>query len=102
METTGGGFCRLKCLGVEEWIASSTHFPSLEHLVLEECCSLKEIPSDFGDIPVLQIIEVNFCLRFTEESARKIKARQEHNGNNWLKILINNQEFFGMTCESMH
>ncbi|KAL7163301.1 hypothetical protein ACSBR2_039405 [Camellia fascicularis] len=102
-ETTGGGFRRLKylklkCLGIEEWIASSTHFPSLEHLVLEECYSLKEIPSDFGDIPVLRIIEVNFCLRFTEESARKIKARQEHNGNNWLKILINNQEFFGMTC----
>ncbi|KAL7163231.1 hypothetical protein ACSBR2_039347 [Camellia fascicularis] len=52
-ETTGGGFRRLKylklkCLGVEEWIASSTHFPSLEHLVLEECYSLKEIPSDSG------------------------------------------------------
>ncbi|KAF5939748.1 hypothetical protein HYC85_024007 [Camellia sinensis] len=52
------------------------------HLVLEECYSLKEIPSDFRDIPVLRIIEVNFCLRFTEESARKIKAKQEHNGNN--------------------
>ncbi|KAL7181064.1 hypothetical protein ACSBR1_040012 [Camellia fascicularis] len=106
-ETTDGGFCRLKFLkfkhlSVERWIASGSHFPRLEHLVLENCSRLKEIPSGLGDILTLQMIEVTLCTHFAEESAKKIKKEQKSNGNDWLKILINNQEYSGITCESVN
>ncbi|THG04312.1 hypothetical protein TEA_014862 [Camellia sinensis var. sinensis] len=90
---TDGGFPRLKFLklknlNVKQWITCSSHFPSLQHLSLERCQYLKEIPSSFGDILTLQLIEVNFCHFSVEESVRKIKEEQESIGNNWLKVLI--------------
>ncbi|CAL5396859.1 unnamed protein product [Camellia sinensis] len=101
-ETTDGGFHQLKflkfkLLSVERWITSSTHFPSLQHLVFENCVLLEEIPSGVGDILTLQIIEVKFCSPFADNSARKIKKEQESMGNNQLKILIDNQECLART-----
>ncbi|KAI7993701.1 hypothetical protein LOK49_LG11G00392 [Camellia lanceoleosa] len=91
--TTDGGFPRLKFLklkylNVKQWITCSTHFPSLQHLLLDGCIFLEEIPSSFGDILTLQMIEVNYCLSTVVESARKIKEEQESIGNNSLKVLI--------------
>ncbi|KAF5945625.1 hypothetical protein HYC85_015853 [Camellia sinensis] len=104
-ETTDGGFHQLKflkfkLLSVERWITSSTHFPSLQHLVFENCVLLEEMPSGVGDILTLQIIEVKFCSPFADNSARKIKKEQESMGNNQLKILIDNQECLARTYET--
>ncbi|KAL7258062.1 hypothetical protein ACSBR1_004225 [Camellia fascicularis] len=94
--TTDGGFPRLKflrlrSLNVEQWITCSSHFPSLQHLSLEGCRNLREIPSSLGDILTLQLIEVTFCHFSVRESVRKIKEEQESIGNNWLKVLIRKQ-----------
>ncbi|CAL5430407.1 unnamed protein product [Camellia sinensis] len=91
--TIDGGFPRLKFLklkqlNVKQWITCSSHFPSLQHVSLEGCGNLKEIPSSLGDILTLQLIEVNFCGFSVVESVRKIKEEQESIGNNWLKVLI--------------
>ncbi|KAI7994363.1 hypothetical protein LOK49_LG11G00374 [Camellia lanceoleosa] len=96
--TTDDGFPRLKFLklkglNVERWITCSGHFPSLQHLSLEWCRDLKEIPSSLGDILTLQLIEVNYCCSTVDESVRKIKEEQESNGNNWLKVLIREQQW---------
>ncbi|KAL7181025.1 hypothetical protein ACSBR1_039977 [Camellia fascicularis] len=91
--TTDGGFPRLKFLklkdlNVKQWITCSSHFPSLQHLLLDGSISLEEIPSSLGDILTLQMIEVN-CRDFTVvESVWKIKEEQESIGNNLLKVLI--------------
>ncbi|KAL7181010.1 hypothetical protein ACSBR1_039967 [Camellia fascicularis] len=91
--TTDGGFPRLKflklkLLDVKQWITCSSHFPSLQHLLLDRCMSLEEIPSSLGDVLNLQMIEVNNCRSTVEESVRNIKEEQESIGNNWLKVLI--------------
>ncbi|KAL2492576.1 NB-ARC domain-containing protein [Abeliophyllum distichum] len=62
-EPNDGEFLQLKYLGfnrtnLENWIADSIHFPSLEHLVIEYCESL-EIPSCIGEIPTLESIELS-------------------------------------------
>ncbi|KAI7994608.1 Late blight resistance protein R1-A [Camellia lanceoleosa] len=61
--TTDGGFPRLKFLklkdySVKQWITCSSHFPSLQHLLLDGCISLEEIPFSLGDILTLQMIEL--------------------------------------------
>ncbi|KAF5939609.1 hypothetical protein HYC85_023868 [Camellia sinensis] len=81
-------FLKLKNLNVKRWITCSSHFPSLQHLSLEWCQYLEEIPSSLGDILTLQMIEVNDCRFTVVESVRKIKEEQESIGNNWLKVLI--------------
>ncbi|KAI7978819.1 hypothetical protein LOK49_Contig748G00002 [Camellia lanceoleosa] len=93
--TTDQGFLRLKFLKlknlkVERWITCSSHFPALQHLSLESCENLEEIPSSLGDVLTLEMIEVAFCHPSAEESAKKIKEEQESNGNNGLKVLIRN------------
>ncbi|KAI7993705.1 hypothetical protein LOK49_LG11G00396 [Camellia lanceoleosa] len=68
--TTDGGFPRLKFLklkdlNVKQWITCSSHFPSLQHLLLDGYISLEEIPSSLGDILTLQMIEgttVDLCV----------------------------------------
>ncbi|CAL5354585.1 unnamed protein product [Camellia sinensis] len=81
-------FLKLKELQVQWWITCSSHFPRLQHLSLEGCRCLKEIPSSLGDIPTLQMIEVNNCCSTLVESVRKIKVEQESTGNNLLKVRI--------------
>ncbi|KAI7994813.1 hypothetical protein LOK49_LG11G00382 [Camellia lanceoleosa] len=60
--TTDDGFPQLKFLKlsrlkVAEWITCSSHFPRLQHLLVDSCMFLEEIPSSLGDILTLQIIE---------------------------------------------
>ncbi|GMP83603.1 hypothetical protein CsSME_00037451 [Camellia sinensis var. sinensis] len=83
-------FLKLKNLKVERWITCSSHFPTLQHLSLESCENLEEIPSSLGDVLTLEMIEVAFCHPSAEESAKKIKEEQDSNGNNGLKVLIRN------------
>ncbi|KAL7163286.1 hypothetical protein ACSBR2_039392 [Camellia fascicularis] len=79
---------QLMNLNVKQWISCPSHFPSLQHLSLEWCRYLNEIPSSFGDILTLQLIEVTYCCFTVVESVRKIKEEQESIRNNWLKVLI--------------
>ncbi|KAI7994814.1 hypothetical protein LOK49_LG11G00381 [Camellia lanceoleosa] len=99
-ETIDGGFPRLKIfklirLNLEQWITCSSHFPSLQHLSLEMCAYLEEIPFCLGDIFTLQMIEVATGHPYAEESARKIKEEQESIGNSWLKVMIDNTLVYG-------
>ncbi|KAA8533657.1 hypothetical protein F0562_030909 [Nyssa sinensis] len=92
-ETRDGEFRRLKFLrlsymNIEQWNASNSHFPRLEHLVLHRCEKLEKIPSNFGDTSTLQTIEVSWCSQSSAHSARQIREEQNSMGNDWLQITI--------------
>ncbi|KAM3263509.1 hypothetical protein P3L10_000503 [Capsicum annuum] len=87
------GFVSLKLLlievsDLEEWSASNDHFPCLEHLVLKSCLRLNSIPHDLGDIPTLQIIEVENSSQSAAFSAKEIQEEQQSFGNDTLEVRI--------------
>ncbi|KAL2493294.1 NB-ARC domain-containing protein [Abeliophyllum distichum] len=92
--TTEDEFQKLKVLKLSwvdnrEWNAPSDTFPILQQLVLRHCNYLENIPSSFGEIPTLQMIEVHDCKQSVEESARNIQEEQRNNmGNDELQIII--------------
>ncbi|KAH6790371.1 hypothetical protein C2S51_005377, partial [Perilla frutescens var. frutescens] len=93
-ETVDGGFLKLKFLlleknKVEIWNLTSTHFPSLQHLVLRLCDALEEIPCGIGEIPTLEMIELYSCGRSTVSSAKRILEEQRSMGNDDLEVRIN-------------
>uniref|UniRef100_M1BFI5 Disease resistance protein n=3 Tax=Solanum tuberosum TaxID=4113 RepID=M1BFI5_SOLTU len=75
----------LKC-----WEARSDNFPNLKRLVLKKCKHLQEIPTDFGEICTLELIELHDCTTTAEASVRKIKQEQDDLDNNILKVYIHN------------
>ncbi|KAL2531147.1 putative disease resistance RPP13-like protein 3 [Abeliophyllum distichum] len=92
-DTREGEFLELKFLeldGVQisEWKASSEHFPKLERLVLRKCYHLKNIPSSFGEILTLEMIEVHGCRNCVTECAMKIEEKQRESGNEEFKVII--------------
>ncbi|CAL5430495.1 unnamed protein product [Camellia sinensis] len=94
-ETSDGEFPRLKFLKLEhvqvdQLEVSSNHFPVLQRLVLIQCNGLKKVPSEMGDIPTLQMIEVHWCHPSLANSAKEIKEEQESIGNNWLQMTESN------------
>ncbi|KAL2464553.1 Disease resistance protein RPP13 [Forsythia ovata] len=94
-EPNEGEFLQLKYLllsqiNLENWIANSIHFPSLERLVIDECEYLKEIPRDIGEIPTLESIEVSDCSDSVVTSAKLIKEEQHSLGNDYLQVRIVN------------
>ncbi|PSS29088.1 Late blight resistance protein like [Actinidia chinensis var. chinensis] len=91
-KTSEGDFPQLKFLKLvaipfEEWQVSSNPFPRLQRLVLVRCYYLQSIPSEIGEVPTLQMIEVCDCGTFVANSAHKIKEEQVSMGNNWLQIV---------------
>ncbi|XP_027075804.1 putative late blight resistance protein homolog R1B-13 [Coffea arabica] len=92
-ETGDEGFCHLKFLklshtDLQQWIASSSSFPSLEQLVLNGCLDLEEIPSSLEEIYTLEIIEVYHSCQSVADSARRLQEIQSYMGNDELKVLI--------------
>ncbi|KAL7181151.1 hypothetical protein ACSBR1_040087 [Camellia fascicularis] len=85
---SGLKFLKLASLNLVWWNASSNHFPSLQQLVISKCHYLAKIPSEIGNIPTLQMIEVDWCNSSLANSAREIKEEQESLGNNWLQIIM--------------
>ncbi|PHT99289.1 hypothetical protein BC332_31896 [Capsicum chinense] len=79
-----------KLPNLQQWEATSYHFPSLEHLVLTDCYSLEEIPFDFADIQTLQLIELHKCMHSVLVSAEQIQEEQQSLGNDDLVIRVNN------------
>ncbi|KAI7994478.1 hypothetical protein LOK49_LG11G00513 [Camellia lanceoleosa] len=96
-ETSDGEFPPLKFLKINsvplvDWKVSCNHFPKLQGLVLIKCYCLKKIPSEIGNIPTLQMIEVHGCNPSIAKSAREIKEEQENMGNHWQQIIESNNE----------
>ncbi|KAL8127449.1 putative late blight resistance protein homolog R1A-10 [Apium graveolens] len=92
-ETRPEAFPRLKFLKLEEldimtWTATRNHFPVLRHLQVYRCSNLMEIPEDFGNIIMLEVIELGGCSDAAANSARHIQKEQEICGNDCLKIVI--------------
>ncbi|KAL1561263.1 hypothetical protein AAHA92_03986 [Salvia divinorum] len=81
-------FLNLECLNLVRWIADETNFPRLRHLRLYCCCNLEEIPSAIGEIPTLQLIDLEECTKSTVASAERIVEEQSENGNYDLKLRI--------------
>ncbi|KAL7099390.1 hypothetical protein ACP275_09G081900 [Erythranthe tilingii] len=85
-ETIEGQFCNLRyllinmCSDLEWWTTDSSHFPRLEHLVLQQLDKLNEIPSGIGEIPTLQSIELNLCHDDAVISTKSIFDEQEDLG----------------------
>ncbi|KAK4433092.1 putative late blight resistance proteinR1B-12 [Sesamum alatum] len=85
-ETSEGEFPQLKFLKIgrtnlKHWVTESSHFPSLERLVLHDCDELGEIPDVIGEIPTLELIEVKRWDKSLVDSAKRIKREQEDSGN---------------------
>ncbi|CAA2933257.1 Hypothetical predicted protein [Olea europaea subsp. europaea] len=92
-DTSESEFPQLKYLKlcdvkIAEWNASSDNFPRLQRIVLEHCKNLKIIPSNLGDIPTLQKIELFMCGQTANESAKKIEEEQKEMGNENFEVTI--------------
>ncbi|KAL3812759.1 hypothetical protein ACJIZ3_014027 [Penstemon smallii] len=72
---------------LEHWRTEETHFPKLRHLSLKSCSELVEIPSEIGNIPTLEIIELFECSAFVVDSAHQIKEEQQSYGNDDFRVL---------------
>ncbi|XP_059623563.1 putative late blight resistance protein homolog R1A-10 [Cornus florida] len=81
-------FLKLQGLDIEQWNASSKHFPNLQRLVLDRCQQLKQIPNDLGEISTLEMIQLQYCSNSAETSARKIQEEQQSLGNDGLEIFV--------------
>ncbi|XP_022847217.1 putative late blight resistance protein homolog R1A-3 isoform X2 [Olea europaea var. sylvestris] len=81
-------FLLLKCSCLVQWRASDTNFKSLECLIIRECFDLKEIPGSIGDIPTLQLIELDNCSSSAENSAKQIQEEQKNLGNDILQVRV--------------
>ncbi|XP_022847056.1 putative late blight resistance protein homolog R1A-3 [Olea europaea var. sylvestris] len=92
-EPTEGEFRKLKFLLLREidlvhWKADDTRFTRLEHLILRQCFELKEIPCSIGDIPTLQIIDLDDASPSAVTSAKQIQEEQKNWGNDSLQVHV--------------
>ncbi|KAH6798031.1 hypothetical protein C2S52_022585 [Perilla frutescens var. hirtella] len=92
-ETVEGEFPQLRFLLLEQinftlWETDAEPFPRLQRLVIRSCAMLEKIPSAFGEISTLEMIELDDCLPSAVHSAREIQEEQESMGNEDLKVLI--------------
>lgn len=97
-DATEGEFCNLKYLKLDNldianWNASSDHFPKLKQLVLQRCKNLEEVPSCFGDIYTLEMIEVYWCSPSAANSVTIIEEQQLEMGNEEFKVSISPAEW---------
>ncbi|KAL0457435.1 UNVERIFIED_CONTAM: putative late blight resistance proteinR1B-12 [Sesamum latifolium] len=90
-EPKEGEFCSLQFLLLEklnlvQWRADEIHFPRLRHLLIRDCSALEEIPSGIGEIPTLEIIELDECSPSVVASAKQIQEDQREYGNDGLQV----------------
>ncbi|XP_042059143.1 putative late blight resistance protein homolog R1B-16 [Salvia splendens] len=82
-------FLYLEFLILVSWIADWTNFPRLHHLRVDNCIYLEEIPSGIGEIPTLQLIELDGCSKSAVASAETIVEEQQSDYENYdLKLSI--------------
>ncbi|KAL1546804.1 putative late blight resistance protein R1B-16 [Salvia divinorum] len=93
-ETIEGEFDNLISLLIDEsnlkcWTTKSCHFPRLQFLMLHRCPYLDEIPNDIGEIPALQLIEIDDHNQSLLYSAKRIQEVQRESwGNEDLKVIV--------------
>nr|XP_009781183.1 PREDICTED: putative late blight resistance protein homolog R1A-10 [Nicotiana sylvestris] len=93
-----GGFKKLKLLHIfmtnlVQWKATSDSLPSLECLVLRHCYKLKEMASEIGDIPTLELIELHHCSHAAATCVEEILEEQKSMGNEILVAHAYNTNF---------
>ncbi|XP_019164858.1 PREDICTED: putative late blight resistance protein homolog R1B-23 isoform X2 [Ipomoea nil] len=76
---------KLDRLNIEKWKAPEDAFPRLQHLVLQKCKHLEEIPESMD---TLQTIDVQWCTHSAVKSAIKIWKDQRELGNDGFKVSI--------------
>ncbi|KAK4480905.1 hypothetical protein RD792_011763 [Penstemon davidsonii] len=76
---------------IKQWITCSEHFPQLQTLFVMGYINLKEIPSEIGDIPTLQKIEVYDSGYEVYKSVVEIEQEQRENGNEELQVINSNE-----------
>ncbi|XP_057771639.1 putative late blight resistance protein homolog R1B-16 [Salvia miltiorrhiza] len=80
-----------ECYGLVRWRADETNFPRLQHLIIEGCDALEEIPAGIGEIPTLQLIHLAYCSPSAEASAKQIQEEQQFEYENYqLQLRISN------------
>ncbi|XP_019179889.1 PREDICTED: putative late blight resistance protein homolog R1A-10 isoform X2 [Ipomoea nil] len=85
-------FCHLICLQIrsvnlKHLEVGADNFPKLEHLFLEDCYKLREIPNSFAEIPTLNLIQLEKCHPSAVESAKQIQAEQHDYGNQNMVVI---------------
>ncbi|XP_031091537.1 putative late blight resistance protein homolog R1A-10 [Ipomoea triloba] len=90
-EPSEGGFRQLKRLVIEsrtleDWNAMGDHFPVLQHLQLNYCDLLREIPIAFADINTLKLIQLRCCWDSVLTFAKRIQDEQRSYGNEALLV----------------
>ncbi|KAL8491639.1 hypothetical protein ACS0TY_023293 [Phlomoides rotata] len=90
-ETNEDEFPQLKYLLIDKsdlqhWITESSHFPRLKSLLLRRCWCLTAIPDEIGEIPTLELIEVDNGNKSLMESAKRIQEEQQSWGNEGLQV----------------
>ncbi|KAL7114986.1 hypothetical protein ACP275_04G155600 [Erythranthe tilingii] len=91
--TDGIGFSKLKLLlmedlDIQKWEAGNEHFPMLERLIIRHCYKLEKIPPGIGDIPLLEMIQVDDCNPAVVTSARGIREKKLFWGNDKFRVQI--------------
>ncbi|XP_027088472.1 putative late blight resistance protein homolog R1A-3 [Coffea arabica] len=81
-------FLKLDSLDIVQWSASGEHLPCLEQLVVLSCQRLEEIPSSFGEISTLQLIELKWCSTSAKDSVKQILDDQRDYGNHQLNVTV--------------
>ena len=81
-------FLKLESLDIVQWNATSEQLPCLEQLVVLSCEQLEEIPSSFGEIPTLQLIEMKWCGASATISVKQILEDQRNYGNDQLNAIL--------------
>ncbi|XP_027151899.1 putative late blight resistance protein homolog R1B-14 [Coffea eugenioides] len=81
-------FLKLDSLDIVQWSASGEHLPCLEQLVVLSCQQLEEIPSCFGEISTLQLIELKWCSASAKDSVKQILDDQRDYGNHQLNVTV--------------
>ncbi|XP_051133299.1 putative late blight resistance protein homolog R1B-16 [Andrographis paniculata] len=76
------------CLELTCWNVDSSHFPVLQNLDFGYIPSLEEIPSEIGDIPTLQSVELGCCSASLAISVMKMLEEQESYGNEGLQVRV--------------
>ncbi|KAH6812843.1 hypothetical protein C2S51_021861, partial [Perilla frutescens var. frutescens] len=71
---------------LKHWTTQGSPLPRLKCLVLRYCRDLTKIPEGIGEIPTLELIEVESCTSSVEQSAKQIEEDQQNDGNDALKV----------------